>query len=1032
MERRWNRRCFRSSAAALALFALAASRAQAAEPVNYWNVRLGGDVWTEGNLKLDDGSVAAWTNGNFLIAGSSEGGRYPEAVCATKENFRSIVISADLSAYGVKYRSGGGVWSGSGVLTIGAGGYDADTAWNNHYLKMAGVRLAASQTWHLNNRLWVKCPVSAVEGAELTLTIDAGSFGWNGQNAVMFSSPCSLPNVGVVVSGYTGIGLWTADAALNAKSLRLVGANALLLRTEASGNVVDSRYAKVVEFADGAIPQMSVASSDFDSVEGPKCTNTTDIVFGADLEGVRVVSGAVSLGASKAYSVQDGAALTVEVAAGATLTVAAPPTEGRLVAKGAGALYVVPEALSSIDVSGFVGTVQTSIEEDATVASLVATYGDVDVRISDSVVRIDSVAGYTKTLTLTGATRVALPRTADWPAGMSVVADAGAEIYLPSGEEVDSTKISGGTVKAVGRGMTAEGDVSVSTGAELVVCGDGFASGTTLTLNGGTLLAPFDVEIGSDVVVAKKSAVRALKRTTATASGSWSWADACELTVSNENENASAGAEDRNGRWAFTGRGEATLGGYNTNTLYVTTGDLVFSGKNCRWNLGGGCKIRTSTSGPRYIGVLDGAQLTFDDLAGDNWALRDAMCVGGNGGDMTCLEVGRDSALVFGKYRGFAMGSQASRCHATLRVSGGLVRFDGTFGFFATAGSQADWQLKDTSDDRCPEMDILVTDGGVVETDRAFAISPVTHHLDSPARNFAEGAFLTLDGGTYRVGRNFGATSERDVRNWARNALFVGANTTERTASLHTTNYVAEIMVTIGEKGGTFDFSQAKEGVASITNTILGARVPAPKIEGGLAPTLGPRWTLNGCLTVKGRGGQEFVVNGLDAAALKKLRADGAVVKVLSDSAAALDEMTLGSPAGGGLVVETTNAAPERLAVSIASLAVAADGFFDASFFDAERTAVGSLSFGEGATLCARGNPVAAIPVSGAVTLASKMGYWAANDAPRSATVLTAGSVVAPEGGVEWTKREGSRNRSVVATATAVEMKMIGTVLIVR
>ncbi len=43
MERRWNRRCFRSSAAALALFALAASRAQAAEPVNYWNVRLGGE-----------------------------------------------------------------------------------------------------------------------------------------------------------------------------------------------------------------------------------------------------------------------------------------------------------------------------------------------------------------------------------------------------------------------------------------------------------------------------------------------------------------------------------------------------------------------------------------------------------------------------------------------------------------------------------------------------------------------------------------------------------------------------------------------------------------------------------------------------------------------------------------------------------------------------------------------------------------------------------------------------------------------------
>ena len=50
-----------------------------AEPVNYWNVTRFGDVWAEGSLKLDDGSTAAWTNGNWLIAGSRG---YPSAIGA--------------------------------------------------------------------------------------------------------------------------------------------------------------------------------------------------------------------------------------------------------------------------------------------------------------------------------------------------------------------------------------------------------------------------------------------------------------------------------------------------------------------------------------------------------------------------------------------------------------------------------------------------------------------------------------------------------------------------------------------------------------------------------------------------------------------------------------------------------------------------------------------------------------------------------------------------------------------------------------
>lgn len=138
------------------------------EPVNYWNVTRFGDVWAEGSLKLDDGSTAAWTNGNWLIAGSSG---YPSAIGAG--DYRNLTIGSDVSAHGVKYKSGGGRWEGAGVLSIGAGGYDASSSWDeSHTFKMAGVRLEASQRWYHPCGVVVACPVSAAAGTVWTLTSD--------------------------------------------------------------------------------------------------------------------------------------------------------------------------------------------------------------------------------------------------------------------------------------------------------------------------------------------------------------------------------------------------------------------------------------------------------------------------------------------------------------------------------------------------------------------------------------------------------------------------------------------------------------------------------------------------------------------------------------------------------------------------------------------------------------------------------------------------------------------------------------------
>lgn len=993
-----------------------------AEPVNYWNVNNGGDIYAEGSLKLDDGSVAAWTNGNWLISGSTG---YPSAIGGG--NYRSLTLGSDVSAYGIKYRSGNGWWAG-GTLSIGAGGYDASSAWDDsHSFMMEAIRLEASQIWSHPCGVIVTCPVSAAAGVVWTLTSDQN--GGQGRNGIRFKGVSDLTGVTIVLQNRERLSLTTAEATLKADVLRLEGANAKLYYKEASGNTLDRRYAKTLELADGAVATFTVVETT-DNMQTDYRASLTNTVY--DLDAVRVVSGAVTLGDGYAYAVKDSATLPLSVAESATLTLASAPTDGRLSVTGTGTLVLSSDQLPSVDLTAFTGAVH--LRATGAIASLSETFGTADLVLADSVLRIGDVSGYAGTLTLTGTTRVALPRTSDWPDGMKVVVSDESVVYLPYGEAVDETKVSG-AYKAVGRGCVAEvADVTVADGEEFVICGDGFAAGTTLTLAGGTLTLPFDVTLAASVRVAANSIVSVGGCATATASGDWVWQTASSLTVSNENQ--TVGSRVCNGRLVFSGEGTVENGQYRVQSIFHKGGDIVFAGETCKWHFAPSCNVELATGG-RYIGILDGAQVHFDALPDYRWDYVEALYIGGDAHDKACIEVGAGSQLTFGEHRAFKLGSCAAKDIVTLKVSGGTVRIVGAQGSFQSGGFQVakgGWAtLTGTSEDRCPQVNIVVTDGGVIETDRVFAANPVTHTNDRPEEGYVSGVFLTLDGGTYKAGSGFGISPQTPNANVqkSRNLFFAGVGVDNMTYEDAALDYTAEILVTVGPNGGTFDISDAQAGVASVTNAIIGAPVPSDSISGGFAPTLGPRWTLDGCLNVKGRGDQEFVVNGLDAAALKKLRVDGVTLKVVSSDAAALDELTLGAPAGG-LLVESADSGALRQDASIAALSVAEGGVFDASMFDPAHTLVQDMSFAPNSTLCVRGNPANAFSISGTLTLPSALCYLVPPKTQTAATVLTAGNVVAPEGGIVWTQLPTTRMRRFRIGQKAVEMLGYGMTVIVR
>jgi hypothetical protein len=290
----------------------------------------------------------------------------------------------------------------------------------------------------------------------------------------------------------------------------------------------------------------------------------------------------------------------------------------------------------------------------------------------------------------------------------------------------------------------------------------------------------------------------------------------------------------------------------------------------------------------------------------------------------------------------------------------------------------------------------------------------MTHKLDSETRK--EGLTVFLDGGTWRLGDKFGAYAG-DTRPWQHpNMLFGGTYSVNSSDQMGLTN-TCEVTVNVGTGGGVFDLSRAREGNVSFTNTVMNVLIPVMYdnqkgiFTSGYYPNLGPQWNIEGRLTVKGNGNQEFVINGLDASKLGLIGADGATVKVVSDNPAVVSDLTLGGGAGGWSV-ETENGEPRKLTVGCIS--VEAGGRLDADCFDTANLEVNDVVCGAGAVLCApeNGSPLS---VLGTVTFSQLMGYYSAE--LYSGLVLSAAKGILVDGGedvsVTWTPESDSRTRVV-------------------
>lgn len=425
----------------------------------------------------------------------------------------------------------------------------------------------------------------------------------------------------------------------------------------------------------------------------------------------------------------------------------------------------------------------------------------------------------------------------------------------------------------------------------------------------------------------------------------------------------------------------------------------------------------------RRVAFMDGVKATFAP-GDDTEALRKGLLVGSAASYPVTLEISGGAEVVLNMYRQLRIGDTSWRNVSSLVVDGATLKVLGCEGEFDIGGVD-DAHLMNTTDDRCSRATIKVVNGGVIETDRVLSSPPITHQLDGDA-TVKEGLHLTLDGGTYRLGPEFGIRDKNPAQH--PNQLFGGARgmNVSRYGTLTNT---CEIEVTVGVSGATFDLSNTRPECTSFTNTVADLPVGGANTDyfpSGYFPCLGPRWIVNGPLNVKGNGNQELVINGLDPSAVTAIGADGAVVRIVGDTSASLQQVTLGA-AGGGLTVETSEGAPKPVAID--TLSVAADGVGDLSGLVS--ATISSLVFAENSMFVLPETPLS---LSGKVTLASAMRYFA------SARAGTGGPVVTATGGVEisdgesvtWSRVIGSRRRKIVVSGNQILANPPGMVLTVK
>lgn len=1015
---------------------------EASQPQMYFYVG-NEDLLTEEGYRIQSnpGTTVDWADGNILVIASWNANNcYPSDMNGYgNSNFGGTAsLNGIMKPYGIIYSGGERYLKGSGRIELGAGGYEQKwNNWDDHLINLTGgVHLADSQKWIMYSGVDLGGPLTAKEGITWTLSTDDTRRIVSTKDAFRYQDNKSdfasrgvglvirnvryLTDVTVVIEKRARLHMIRDYSALNAKNLVLDGDCALLCRdfNATFDPEISGKYATNLVLRNGASPALQTFYFNM-NLEVPKAeSNVPTAVDGViyDLDSVTIESGTSVFGAATydgadtgrySYSVKNGGTLPVVVNSGAKVKFADGPTAGTIAISGAGSVDGADLAFEGVRLAeDFTGTVLYT-QEHFSIGKLTDSFPAAANFIFDSCdVRIADLTGFTGTFTLRNGTRIALPATGTWPDGVTVKAEDDASVvYLPAGKEVDELKLLGvGRYDAVARGVEEEtaAEVTVNAGEVLVVCGDGFTDSTKIVMNGGVLKIPVGVSVASPVEVKSKSYLATGLGVEAVFSGTWTLYGIMDIT------NATQTTVRKAGRSIFTGSGTVNSGGFHVNA-----GDMEFRGPQCLWTFKNGGEI-IFCNNSLNLKICEGAYVNFADAEEGKQASRNGLRIGSASSYPVLLEVTTNSTLRIGPWHRFQMGRDYYGCKVTVDVNGGTLLVKGDTGEFNVHSSAPSAFINSSSVDRCSSVKLYLRNGGVLETDRLCTSPPITHTIESATRT--EGLAIFFDDGTWRLGENFGAYAN-DNRPWQHpNMLFGGAANINSDAQLGLTN-TCEVTVNVGPGGGTFDLSRAREGNTSFTNTVMNVLIPviteAQKeyFKSEYFPNRGPQWNIEGRLTVKGNGNQEFVINGLDASKLGLIGADGATVKVVSDNPAVVSDLTLGCGAGGWSV-ETENGEPRKLTVGRISLDEG--GRLDADCFDTANLEVNDVVCGAGAVLCApeNGTPLS---VLGTVTFSQLMGYYSAE--LYSGLVLSAAKGILVDGGedvsVTWTPESDSRTRVV-------------------
>ena len=1002
-----------------------------AGPVRYWYV--GGDSsFQSDKFLLDDATDVSWQDGNIicLVDGTASMTTQIKQSGKTSANSGSFTYQAgqdSLKAAGFYSHHGLRYWTFNSLLELGAKGIEQGAgAWDwMAFSGAGGIKLTESQTWRIHTGidcgLWQ--PWSAVKGVALTLKPTTSPNRGGGDKGVMFrSSTSNLSGADVIVDGAW---LVLADPSAKIKASRVVLADSGALKQsrlyvyEGMASSVSRSFAGEIVLRDSVPLELYEYTSKKSYASSIGTPGERKASLTIDVDKITVETGTSMIGDGYEYAIANAGTQVIDVKEGAAVRLMKLPTSGRIKIAGKGTVFV-PNGFADVDYdvdfSGKVGFVDKNF-------------------------RLTDVSGFSYGLHLSGTSVVALPATSTWPENFNVSLEGDARLILPIGKAVDATKIAGSNYAANGWGYETVGsDVTVNAGETLVIIGDGFSAATSLTLAGGTVEFPVSATVASPVMV---SAPSTLKSSGIGVEGVFTGTVVADGKVTIDNAVKDTASIDVTkwpvGTMVFAGGGTVRAGG-----LVVNSGALELRGG--KWSIAAGVECFLTNKGI-MMKVSDGALVR---LADGTDASRAGLRTSNGGSYPAAFYVCGKAVLTVGDYRMIRLGDQSWQGTGQLVVDDATVNIVGNGEF--DNGGPADENLNNTNADRVPMAVVTVRNGGKLVTDRVFAHTTATHKFQGDDVSYLddwydEGTRLVLDGGSYCLGAGFGHFSEDGVTpvefpNQHPNQLFSheGIQSVGMNVGL---TFTSEITVRIGENGGTFDLSGARAGNVSFTNTVLDSQIRVPtgaKTKPGFAgmdymPCRGPRWQINGPLVVKGRGDQEFVLNGIDPADLKKMCADGAVARIIDTNgvaSVALPEVALGA-AGAGVSVE--NAEGEACTLSIDKVIV--DGIYDAGCFNVGSTTIGDVVFNAGAGIAATPGQDKApllLPVTGTATFVDPMRYSIPRGNALAGTLFRAdGGIVAPsERDVSWLPASGAKERFLKVVGNTVQYTSKGLVLTIR